>query len=470
MIYRQLFQKYAKKDSVYGAIIGAGRYGTALVTQQCDTPYLKIPVVADINPEAAKQSLLKAGIAPQRIVYCADEVEAETAIRQGMYVFTDNPDLVPKLSCIDVVCESTGSPEAGARHALDALSRGKHVAMITKDCDVTVGPILKQIAERNRVVYTPVDGDQHGLLIQLVEWAKMIGLTILCAGKATDGELVLDSAERTVKLCTDKPISPPFRGEAELSADDLRYFAKIPQGKAREYVSRRVQALKKLPTVGGYDLCEMTIAANYTGLAPAADTLTCAPLRITELPVAYCEKSSGGIFENGGVIDLVNCLRCPDESGLGGGVFLVVRCDNAYSNHILTTKGQIANYDDSAAVIYRPYHLCGVESSISLLTAGLLDLDTAAPEYDPRYDLVKSAARDIRAGEKFGNDHSPQLTAHILPAKPIARGNYAAANLLTGNAAAVDIPRGTLITYDMVREPEDSVLWDLRRRQDREFL
>ncbi|MGO4319950.1 flagellar biosynthesis protein FlgA, partial [Agrobacterium sp. MCAB5] len=116
-----------------------------------------------------------------------------------------------------------------------------------------------------------------------------------------------------------------------------------------------------------------------------------AALRITEIPVAYAEIANGGLFERTETIDLATCLRRPDESGLGGGVFLVVRCDNAYSNHVLVTKGQIANYDETTAVIYRPYHLCGVETSTSLLMAGLLGIDTGSDDYRPRYDLVKVA-------------------------------------------------------------------------------
>jgi predicted homoserine dehydrogenase-like protein len=34
----------------------------------------------------------------------------------------------------------------------------------------------------------------------------------------------------------------------------------------------------------------------------------------------------------------------------------------------------------------------------------------------------------------------------------------------------VDIPAGTLITYDMVEEPQASSLWEMRRLQDRTFL
>lgn len=268
----------------------------------------------------------------------------------------------------------------------------------------------------------------------------------------------------------DKPIHAPYVETITVAEADRPYLGMIPEGRVAEYVAARARILADLPQPGSYDLCEMAIAANYTGLAPAVDTLHHAPLRITEVPVACCEAKDGGLFAGPGAIDLATCFRAPTESGLGGGVFLVVRCDDAYSNHLLTTKGQIANYDDTAAVIYRPYHLCGVETSSSRLMAGLLHIDTGSDDYLPRYDLVKVAARDIAAGEVFGNDHSPQLTARIVPARPVAPGNLACAHLLTGNRARIDIPTGTVITYDMVEEPEGSTLWRLRRLQDETFL
>ncbi|MGO4319886.1 SAF domain-containing protein, partial [Agrobacterium sp. MCAB5] len=66
--------------------------------------------------------------------------------------------------------------------------------------------------------------------------------------------------------------------------------------------------------------------------------------------------------------------------------------------------------------------------------------------------------------------HSPMLTARIIPAVSVNAGNPACAHLLTGNRATVDISAGTLLTYDMVEEPQGSALWAMRRLQDRTFL
>ncbi len=470
MAYHHLYARFAKADEVKVGIIGAGNYGTAIVTQAPYTPRLNVVAVADISLAAARGAYEKGGYDMALVFQVATAEEAQARISEGKSVYTDKPEIIGAISAVDIVCESSGVPEASVRYAVQAIEAGKHVAMVTKDCDVAVGPMLKRLAKDAGVIYTPVDGDQHGLLIQFYEWAKSVGLTVISGGKATDGEFVYDEAAGTVTIKTDKKIHAPYVETITISEEDRKWLAMIPEGQAAEFVARRKQILARLPQPGAYDLCEITVAANYTGMTPAVDTLVHAALRITEIPVAYAEIANGGLFERTETIDLATCLRRPDESGLGGGVFLVVRCDNAYSNHVLVTKGQIANYDETTAVIYRPYHLCGVETSTSLLMAGLLGIDTGSDDYRPRYDLVKVAARDIKAGEVFGNDHSPMLTARIIPAVSVNAGNPACAHLLTGNRATVDISAGTLLTYDMVEEPQGSALWAMRRLQDRTFL
>ncbi len=468
MIYHHVYRRFGTKQRVRAAVIGAGHFGTAVVTQQKYNAALDVVIVADKNRELARSALVKAEIPEDRIVFSGDAGAAAKAIAAGEYVYTDEADLIMDVPAIDALCEGTGVPEAGARFAKRAIERRKHVVMINKETDSVVGPILRKLAHDAGVVYTPVDGDQHGLLMAMVEWARVVGLTVITAGKARDGEYVWDEAAGTVSIAADG-ITVHEDHVVEIPRPEASYLQMIPEGRAQEYVARRAELLKDLPGAGAFDLCEMTIAANATGLSPEHAPLRQGSLRITELPIAYCSKRNGGIFEGEGVIDVMTCFRRPDEAGMGGGVFLVVRCDNAYSNYILTTKGQIPNYARSTAVIYRPYHLCGVETSTSILCAGLLGIDTGSRDYRPRFDLVKVAARDIRAGETFGNDHDQKLTAEIRPAQRLANSHALPGHMLDGNTAAVDIPKGTLITAGMVRAPANSVLWDLRALQDRTF-
>ena len=43
---------------------------------------------------------------------------------------------------IEIVVEATGDPEAGARFALAAIEAGHVVAMVSKEAECVVGPIL----------------------------------------------------------------------------------------------------------------------------------------------------------------------------------------------------------------------------------------------------------------------------------------------------------------------------------------
>lgn len=471
MLYHHLFSKMRKKDMVTAAVIGAGHFGTAIVTQQSHASYLRVSIVADTNLDLAREAFIKAGIPESEITYCADPDEAAKIIAAGKYVYTDNALMIMEVPQIDVVAEATGVPEAAVRHCKSAIENKKHVTAISKEMDSVVGPYLRRLAIENGVTYSPVDGDQPALLMAMVEWARLIGLRVLSAGKARDGEFILDEKNRTVSIAADG-ITVHHDACVTIPENQMKYFEMIPDspGASIEYLARREEVLRDLPNAGDFDLCELVMIANATGLAPQKPETMKATLRITELPVAYCEKKYNGIYDNEGIVDVHTNLRRRDESGMGGGVYMVVCCDNAYSNYILTTKGQIPNYDCSTAVIYRPYHLCGVEVTTTLLSQGLLGLDTGAMDYLPSFDLVKVAARDIKKGEIIGNDHDDKLTALILPAAKMAADSPIPGHMANGNAASVDIKKGQIITYSMIERPKNSTLWELREKQDEMFL
>ena len=459
MIYHHLFNHLKEKRIVRAGLIGSGHYGTAVVTQARYIPLLEIPIIADVDPQAARLAYHHAGITDDDIALCDSRPEVMRAMESGKFVVVEDPMLLMDTP-IDVVVESTGVPEAGAHHAYEAIQHGKHVAMINKETDAVIGPILKHLADKSGVVYTPVDGDQHGLLIGLVLWARSLGLEVLSGGKARNAECIYDPEARRVSC-----------GRATVTVNESEAWGldRIPEGAANRYIPARHEILAALPKTSNSDLGEMTVAANATGLMPDIPTLHLPVVRISEIPEVLCPVEEGGILQTKGAIEIVTCLRTIDEAGLGGGVFVVVSCENDYSRMILTTKGLIPNSRGSTALIYRPYHLCGVETSISILSAALLNVPTGAATVQPHVDLVAKSNCELKAGIVLGGGYSSDIDAAILPASPIAKNNPLPFYLLTGVRLSRDVAAETVITQEMVDPPADSLLWSLRQQQDGHF-
>lgn len=96
----------------------------------------------------------------------------------------------------------------------------------------------------------------------------------------------------------------------------------------------------------------------------------------------------------------------------------------------------------------------------------MLGVDTGSGKYVQSYDLARRAARDLPAGSVGGNDKDSNMTSFIIPSAAKSGTNPIPAHMLTGNKLKVDVKAGSVITYDMVQEPEHSVLWELRKRQE----
>jgi predicted homoserine dehydrogenase-like protein len=205
------------------------------------------------------------------------------------------------------------------------------------------------------------------------------------------------------------------------------------------------------------------MVANGTGLVPDVERLHHPVLRTVEIPEVLCPVEEGGILGTRGAIDVVTDLRHADGPGGGGGVFIVVSADSAYSRHILSTKGCHSNHRSSAALIYRPYHLCGVETGMSILCAALLGLPTGATEVLPRFDVVARVREDRRAGQALDYEDVQCL---IRPAGAVEDGAPLSLHMALWNELAVDVAAGTVITLAEVVPPAGSTLWQLRRQQD----
>lgn len=458
----------AQKNPVRAGVIGCGDFGTGIVAQAEAVALLEISAAADQNLQAARQAYRCAGVPEEAIALCDSRRDALRAFEAGKRVIVADGLLLMELP-LDVIVEATGIPEAGARHAEAAIRHGLHVAMVNKEADVVVGPYLKRLADEAGVVYTAVDGDQHGLLIGLVAWARRLGLEVLCGGKSRDLEIGCDPITGALSVGS-QPIP--------LTPEETRMFDPLPwephtkdSARWERILAARRERLGDRCRPGGWDLVELVIAANATGLVPALPSgIHCPAVYAGEIPRALCPTEMGGILRARGVIDAVNCLYQPHHAGLGGGVFLVVTAANDRARETLCGGAVCYNDDETAALITRPYHLLGIDAIHSILAAALLGVGTGAVDYQPRFDALIRAERDLEAGTVIGDDYSPDIEAFIGPAAPLADDRPLPSHLANGNRLARPMAKGTVIAREMVVSPTDSTLWTLRARQDACFF
>ena len=395
-------------------LIGTGAFGRSYLRQAQASRHLVARVASDISAAKAAEALIAVGIDRSSIELCETAAEAKNAWARGKHIAAGDLAAVIDLP-IEVVIEATGDPEAGARHSMLAVEAGRHLALVSKEVDIVVGPGLSARARERGCVVTPIDGDQPSLLINLVTWAEVLGLTIVAAGKSSEYDFVYDQRSGTLTCNGRTADAPDF---AKVWADEGRNMGALALERARLAPSF---SLRTVP-----DLCEMLIAANALDLQPDRPDLHSPLLRIPEVPTAFATTAEGGLLEGNRRVDVFNCLRRADEVSFAGGVFVVVRCEDPDSWQMLREKGHILGRDDKTAMLYLPRHLLGLEAATSILEAGTRGISSGAEAPQPRFDLALRAETDLRAGTMLtasGHHHSIEGTAgHAVPGRALQPG------------------------------------------------
>lgn len=443
------------------ALVGAGEFGRTFLSQVRRVTRLQSRVVCDRDMARAIGALRTIGITADEIRRCDSSREARKAFESGKYVVVEDSTLLLDLP-LDMVVEATGIPEAAAAIAEGALAKGMHVAMVTKEAESVVGPLLSQRAREAGLVYTPVDGDQPSLLIGLVSWCRLLGLEILSVGKASEYDFIYDPASDSISAQGRSRTLPEMRRLWSVDSADLA-----------DCVAERARLLADFWHRTVPDLCEMTIVANATGLLPDVPSLHAPIARTPELPDLFALREEGGLTSRRGSVDIFNCLRRPDELSFAGGVYVVAEAPDPETAELFAEKGLPVSTDRRRFLVHNPVHLLGAEAPMSVLSACLIGKGTGAAAPEPLVDLVARATQGIPSGTRFelGWRHAiagleaemviVAETDEVPPPLPYY--------LLPGARARRDIPAGTRITADLVTPPENSVLWRLRREQEELF-
>ena len=439
-----LSERIALDQPVTVGLVGAGRFGTTVAAQLGQMSGVRLAVVCDLR-EINARAALEAGGADSTIIHSDDPSTVAGAVSEDRPVWTTQIDALAQ-SPVEVVVEATGNPEVAAHTALAAIENKKHIVMVTVEADVTVGPLLNMKAKEAGVVYTLADGDQPICAKRLVDWARCLGYRVVAAGRGT------------------RYYRSDWTGQPDEAFNRYGYNDELVQRRrmnAQMYNSFRDGSKAQI---------EMTALANMTGLVPDKRGMHEPSAGIGDLARIFALEDDGGILRQTGVVDLANAVGSDDRTMLpdhiATGVWIVISTDDPLLREDIGFYGLPVSTHGKYAAYYRTFHLCGIETPMSIVEAALLETATGSPAWPPVADVVTVAKSSLKEGDIL--DGSGGITVRGVIERYGASLAGGLLPLCMSAGARLNQPAEARqpITFDMVDIDESSTLCQLRRAQD----
>ena len=140
---------------------------------------------------------------------------------------------------------------------------------------------------------------------------------------------------------------------------------------------------------GTKTMVELAAMANATGLVPDVPGAHGARVDVADLNKVFVPKEDGGILSRRGCVDYSVGKVAP-------GVFAIVTSDDP---HIRADLKFYSMGDGPYYTIYRPFHLCSIETPQAVAEAVVYGESVLKPQ-SMVAELVAVAKRDLKAGQK----------------------------------------------------------------------
>src|SRR5262245_20371812 len=173
-----LEQRAAENRPIRVGILGAGFMARGLANRIANgPPGMVLGAVYARQIAGARALFVYCGADESAIVEAGGLGPLDRAMLERKAVVTDDPFLLTRSEHLDVLVDTTGSVEFGARVILDAFKHGKDVVLMNAEIDATIGPILQTYAAKYGRILSACDGDEPGVQLDLVRWVQGLGLT-----------------------------------------------------------------------------------------------------------------------------------------------------------------------------------------------------------------------------------------------------------------------------------------------------
>ncbi|AHY47757.1 putative homoserine dehydrogenase [Rubrobacter radiotolerans] len=422
MLHAKLRELERAGTPIRVGLVGAGQMGRGFIAQVANIPGMRVAGAADIDPKRAAEAFKRAGQEPTYSLAKGSAKSSANGSADASPAVTDDAGELARWEGVDVIVEATGVPEVGARVAVEAIEAQKHLVMLNVETDITVGVVLKQMADRAGVVYTGSAGDEPGAILELCDFANSLGFEVVAAGKGKNNPLNTQATPDTLK------------DEARKKAMNPKMLTSFVDGtKTMVELCATANALGFVPdTPGGHGPEESD--ANL----------------LTEL---FCLKEEGGILSSYGTVDYVR--------GVAPGVFIIIR---SAEGDVRETMAYLGQGEGPNHVLYRPYHLTSLETPISVARAAIYGQATITSLPEPSAEVTAVAKRDLKVGERLGPIGGFDYYGFVR-SKESARG-LLPVGLASGACVVREVRKGQEIERRAVELAEGSFVAELRERQD----
>jgi len=396
-------------------VIGAGYMGRGMVLQtELSNMGMRVGAVFNRHIDKAAKAYTQAGIHDFILVNTLPELEE--ALAQNRYAITDNALLLCQAQGIAAVVEATGDIDFGALISLTAMEHGKHVVLMNAELDATLGPILKVYADKAKVILSDADGDQPGLLMNLIRYVQTIGFEPVLAGN--------------VKGLQDRYRTPATQ---------------------KEYAQQYKQKPHMVTSFadGSKISFEMAVVANATGFKVGQRGMYGPRCRhVTEAVDLFPREQ----MLQGGLVDYVLGAEPP-------GVFVIGYNDHPVQReHMLYYKmGPGPLY-----VFYTPYHLPTIEAPLTAARAVLFHDPAITPRGAPVCTVITMAKRDLQAGDVLDGIGGFDAYGVLENFDEVMSHNALPMGLCAGCQLQRDICKDAPIAWSDVHIPKDRIgdrLW-----------
>ncbi len=426
---KKLAQREAEGKIIRTGLVGAGQMGRGMVSQMVGMKGIMPAIVADIKIDNVINAFHYAGIKDEDIAKTNSLEEANKFMEMGKYVATENADLISSANLVECAIDVTGVPEIGVRIATDALNNHKHVVMMDVETDVVIGPWLKKLGDKNGVIYTGSAGDEPGAVMEIYCFAKAMGMQVRVMGKGKNNKLDYACNPDTV----------------------------LEEATRRKMSPRMLCAFKD----GTKTMVEMTAMSNATGLIPDVigghgPVTKPGTEGIKELNTIFRLKEDGGILNKHGVVEYVN--------GIAPGVFVTVATDN---QEIAYQMQYHSMGPGPLWTLYRPYHLCNLETPLTVAKLVIDHEPTIIPLDGPVSECITVAKVDLKAGQTIDGIGGYTTYGSIATAEETYKKGYVVYGLVNKKAKMLrDVKKGQLLTLEDVELDTTTQLYKTRKEQD----